>query len=258
METQEEVVVYPKLSFRHKLRGYFRLINFALTTLYYVLKVAFFALLLGDERRRALRIRKQWAKRMVRIMAIRVRQEGPLPKSNELIIANHRSYIDPVIILRDCLSSVVAKAEVGAWPVIGWGVKVSHVVLVKRESTTSRRNTRSSVKEWLESGFSLIIFPEGTTHAGPGILPLKPGMFHMVAKDGFKVVPVAISYRDPQDAWVGDDTFIRHFIQCFGKPQTEVRIRYGEPIEGTDGALVQQQVEDWLNHELRQMDADWN
>lgn len=248
---------YPTLSFRHKLRGYTRLVLFAVGTLYYVSKVAVLAIFLGDDRRRALSIRKDWANRMIQILGIKMHREGNIPTGNELLLANHRTYIDPVLVLSECLSSVVAKAEVGKWAIIGWGMKVSHVVLVQRENRQSRHNTRNSVKEWLDSGFSLIIYPEGTTHAGPGILPLKPGMFHMVARNNYRIVPVATSYRDPQDAWVGDDTFIRHFIQCFGKKHVEARVRYGEPIAGTNGEQLRKKTEHWLIENLKEMDAGW-
>ncbi|MGF1532916.1 MAG: lysophospholipid acyltransferase family protein [Bernardetiaceae bacterium] len=240
-----------------RFRAWFRLGTFAGFSFYYISKVALSALLLGDDRERALRIRQDWARRMLVLLGIRLRQEGQIPEGNYLILSNHRTYIDPVLILSHGLASVVAKAEVSRWALIGWGVRVSHVVLVQRQSRQSRQATRNSVQEWLESGFSLLIFPEGTTHAGPGTLPLKPGMFKLAAEHGFGIIPTAISYREPGDAWVGDDTFIRHFLQCFAKPTTEVWVVYGQPIFGTDAQALQNQTQNWITERLKIMDSSW-
>jgi len=79
---------------------------------------------------------------MVRVLGIKISSEGSAGSNGAIIVMNHRSYIDAVVILSHIKDMAVAKAEVGDWPVIGLGVKLAHVILVKREDKASRIKTR--------------------------------------------------------------------------------------------------------------------
>jgi hypothetical protein len=45
----------------------------------------------------------------------------------------------------------------------------------------------------------------------------------MATKIKAAVIPIAIDYKVKTDAFVDDDTFIPHFIKCFGKRHTEIK-----------------------------------
>lgn len=125
---------------------------------------------------------------------------------------------------------MVAKAELSSWPIMGMAMKVAGVIPVNRNDTRSLIGTMSKIKDSVSKGVPVILFPEGTTYKGPLTKNFKPGSFKIAADSGIPVIPMAIEYRDKNDAWVGNDTFIPHFFRQMGKPITHVTIRYGKAL----------------------------
>ena len=66
-----------------------------------------------------------------------------------------------------------------------------------------------------------------------------------------------MSFEDPSDAWIEDDTFIRHFFQAFAKPKLVCEIHYGQPMWAADGEQLRKEVQTWINNELTEMRKAW-
>ena len=79
----------------------------------------------------------------------------------------------------------------------------------------------------------------------------------MAAQAGFLVYPVAIDYEHIDDAWVDDDTFIRHFLECFAKPTTEVNVSFGKAISGNNPRFLLAQSQNWIDDQLIQFRKEW-
>ena len=92
-----------------------------------------------------------------------------------LIIANHRSYL--MCIPTNHFFTIVGKVEIRSWPLIGWAGKVLGVIWVKRESKSSRSQTKQIITEAVKRGDTIVLFPEGTSSEGPLLMPVHPGMF---------------------------------------------------------------------------------
>ncbi|MEO1451206.1 MAG: lysophospholipid acyltransferase family protein, partial [Bacteroidota bacterium] len=200
---------------------------------------------------------QRWAIKSSKLLNIQIEQSGTVPHEGALLMGNHRSYIDIAIFpyFRPC--SVVAKKSIHSWPFIGWGGDLVNCLWVDRRSPESRRKTRQEMRERLKAGKSMVIFPEGTTTKAPELLPLRPGMFFTAAEEGFPIVPVALEYRHADDAWIGKDLFIPHFIQCFGKEKTEVRVRFGPVMYGEEGEAFRGEVEKWMKDTLAELRDGW-
>ena len=199
----------------------------------------------------ALRCRRWWARRSSHMLGIRIQKSGEVPTDGPYIfIGNHRSYIDPVVLLTDVLALPVAKAEVSAWPLIGYAAKLTGVLYVQRESKRSRADTLGAMEKHLKDGFSVLVYPEGTTITAPKTLSFKRGAFRLSTKTGIPILPVAIEYFDLGDAWVGDDTFIPHFLRCFGKKRTNIFLRYGPPMLDDDPKALLKKCQDWIDQQI--------
>ncbi len=192
----------------------------------------------------------QWACTLKKFMGIDVQVEGELPDEGVLLVANHRSYIDVIAIGATIPIAFLAKAEVARWPVIGFGCKISGVVFVDREYKESRKKSREDIIEHMRNGASIMVFPEGTSFEGPGVLPFKRGIFVTAAENVFPVVPVAIEYEDRSDAWVGDDTFVRHFFQAFGKKRLGVKVYFGPEMKSSDPDTLKDKSWSWIDETL--------
>jgi len=165
------------------------------------------------------------------------------------IIIIHRSYFDPIVILKNILAYPVGKKEVASWPVIGNICKTTGMIFVKRDSQKSRAETINQIRQVLKQGYSILNTPEGTTHIEPTTIRFLPGAFVIAVDLGVPVIPIAIDYKNLSDAWIGDDTFIPHFFKCFGKWRTEIKISYLEPIYADN-------VEDLIAKSRQVIDAE--
>lgn len=180
-----------------------------------------------------------------RLMGIDVTFKGELPDRPSVFMGNHRSYVDAVLFPSKFPVTYVARNESQHWPIIGWGASLLGTVWVDRKDPNSRKATREKVREKLESGSGIVIFPEGTTHTGPELLEYRPSMFYICAEGGFPITPVAIEYKDPTIAWVGNDWFIPHAWKHFGKRRIEVTVVFGQTQHHPDGGAALESVRSW-------------
>lgn len=233
------------------LLAFIRLIFFPLTTLIAAVTGLLFRVI-GLPHRLVYGVFNLWSKTQHLILNVKVETYGNVPENGAIIMANHRSYLDIVMIPSKTPVVFVAKASVRKWPVVGWGGDAMRTLWVERSSPESRKKTRNAIMDRLNDNLSVIIFPEGTTSVGPGVLDFKPGMFHAVAGTGLEIIPVAIEYENPNIAWVGQDTFIPHFLREFGAWQTRVKVAFGEPISGDDGEQLREKVQTWIEQHCLQ------
>jgi 1-acyl-sn-glycerol-3-phosphate acyltransferase len=192
-----------------------------------------------------------WAQRVVRALGIDLVVQGAPPPGPHLLLANHRSYVDILAILSRHPCAFLAKIEVGEWPLLGPAARLAGTVFVKRECAESRKLARESALALLQRGVPFAAFPEGTTFRGPGILPFFPGLFRMAEQYGIPVVPIAVEYADPTDAWVGEDPFLPHFLGAFAKPRVRVRVVFGPPLQPRDGADLRAVAAEWIRARVR-------
>lgn len=160
-----------------------------------------------------------------RLIGLDVRVLGTPARGGErrvVFVSNHSSWLDiPVLggVLEACF---IAKAEVGAWPVIRTIARLGRTEFVsRRKSRTGLEN--KAIRERLEAGDDLILFPEGTTSDGARVLPFRSSFFAIaegpeppilqpisVVYDRLDGLPALRSTR-PLFAWYGDMEIGPHF-----------------------------------------------
>jgi lyso-ornithine lipid O-acyltransferase len=216
------------------------------------------ALLGGDYIKLGLWVRRLWARRSLRVLGVEIERTGNLPNNGPCIIAgNHRSYLDPIVALKEIEAFPVAKAEVGSWPIIGYAARSTGIMYVKRDSRDSRAATLDEMEKTLKEGHSVLVYPEGTTHTDPVTRRFKPGAFRLAAALGVPIVPVVIEYENEEDAWYGADTFVPHFVRTFGREKTRVKIRYGEPIVSDDSAVLIAEAKKWIDENMLKLRSEF-
>jgi 1-acyl-sn-glycerol-3-phosphate acyltransferase len=233
----------------------------------FILYVSFFALSFflvsffwskKTSKRNALLLRDFILKITNRVLGIRSIIYGELPTVQGLIIANHRSYFDPILIVTHLNAFPVGKKEVASWPLIGYLCKISGVVFVDRKCQDSRQKTCENIKEIINNGNSVINFPEGTTHVLPTTITFNYGSFKTATQIKAAIIPVAIDYKVISDAFVNDDTFIPHFLKCFGKRTTEIKITYFPPLYSEDPEYLLKTSQEIIDKELIRYRKDWD
>ncbi len=196
------------------------------------------------------------SRRILRLAGVTLCVEGQ-KRGAGLMISNHRSYLDILAILSVHPCSFLCKREVESWPLVGGVAERLGVVFVDRSSRESRAATLARISALAVAGAELVAFPEGTTTRGPGMRTPYPGLFRAAESKGFSIVPVVIEYEDPDDAWVGDDTLLRHVLVWLAKPQSHVTLRFGSALHVTDAdpGSLQARAEAWMRSSLHELDG---
>ena len=118
-----------------------------------------------------------------------------LPEGNAVVVANHASYVDGVL-LKGYLPyrfSFVIKGEMRDIPGVHFVLRRSGSKFVERfQASGSARDARKIVKA-AQGGDSLAFFPEGTFLKEPGVGRFKAGAFVSAIRGNMPIVPVAIS-----------------------------------------------------------------
>lgn len=229
------------------IRSMWRFFYFAFSTTFGIAGF-FWAVLWGAPRESAgKRFRTRWLSHVPYRLGLRMETEGIPHPGPCLYVGNHITYIDPIVLLMHVDAKVVAKAEISKWPLVGFGASMVGTIFVKREEKNSRDEAARSIREALESQDSILVFPEGTTSAGPGTLPFRPRSFDAAFQAGVPVQPIAIRYDSPLVPYIGNDTFIPHFFRLFSIRHIACKVVFGPPLYGQDTCV---QARNWMEEEL--------
>jgi lyso-ornithine lipid O-acyltransferase len=133
---------------------------------------------------------------LARVLGFRSVVHGKLPVAGPcLIVSNHVSWIDIVVLSAVAPVSFVAKREVGTWPLFGWLSKLQRSVFVNRERRHSTRHSHSELETRIAQGDRVVLFPEGTSHDGASVLPFKSSFFAAATAPDIALVPVTLVYK---------------------------------------------------------------
>ncbi|MEV6814444.1 lysophospholipid acyltransferase family protein [Micromonospora sp. NPDC051296] len=200
---------------------------------------ALLPLLPTEERHAATR---GWARATARACGVRLTVRGRLPRRRALLVANHVSWWDILAVLAVAPARLVAKHEVGRWPLVGLLARAAGTVFVDRSRPRALPATVARVAAALRANRSVAVFPEGTTWcgAGGGCRPpagFRPAMFQAAIDSGAPVVPLRIGYRcgvtgEPTTApaFVGDETLLRSVRRVLAVRDLAVTVEIAAPL----------------------------
>jgi len=162
--------------------------------------------------------------------------DGPVPIGPVVLASNHVSWLDPLVVAATVPCVPVSKIDVSGWPVIGGLVSELGVLFVERGDARSGARVLRAAQRALAASLPVLNFPEGTTTTGEGVLPFRRGLFGLARQANVPVVPVALSYEPAHLAWVGDATFLPHYLRVAGDSRGRVRLRTGHPVRAAEHA----------------------
>lgn len=125
----------------------------------------------------------------------RLRVEGRWPGGGPyVVVANHQSILD-ILLLSHIPREMkwVAKESLFRIPWVGWMLRMSGDISVRRGDPESGGEALAAARAYLARGMSVMIFPEGTRSTKGTLLPFKSGAFRLAIEAGVPVLPVAVS-----------------------------------------------------------------
>jgi 1-acyl-sn-glycerol-3-phosphate acyltransferase len=202
------------------LMKYLRLLN-AFGRAFWILWIKFPRL----SRERKLEEIRNWSQKTLGILGIQVIHEMPLAATDHesaprLLVANHVSWVDALIIQTIQPSIFVAKSEVRSWPIVGSIATGCGVVFVDRGSPSSARRMVDELSSALHHGYCVAGFPEGTSSEGSSVSLFHANLFEAAINHNIQVQPLAIRYTNPNTgglctkaAFIGDVGFVQSLHQ---------------------------------------------
>jgi 1-acyl-sn-glycerol-3-phosphate acyltransferase len=183
------------------------------------------------------RFTRHWSRELLGLCRVSVEAVPGAPAlDHAMIVANHVSWLDIFVInsLHPC--RFVAKAEIRAWPVIGWLVERAGTVFIARGSRRDLRQIFKGLTSVLQQGQRVAFFPEGTTSRQGQVLPFHANLLEAAINAGVAVQPYAIEYVDAEGAhhtsvdYVGETTFVHSFFEILSGAPVRARLTCLAPI----------------------------
>jgi 1-acyl-sn-glycerol-3-phosphate acyltransferase len=170
------------------------------------------------------------ARGILAIHGIDVRTSGRAPAGAAIVVANHVSYLDPLVVsaVVPCIS--IAKGETSQWPLIGAGLRALGVLFVRRGDAHNGAVALRRAWRALVAGVPVLNFPEGTTRDGREVGEFRRGCFGLARLAGVPVVPARIVYDDERVPWYGGQTFMPHYWRLARVPSVVARVSFGAPL----------------------------
>jgi 1-acyl-sn-glycerol-3-phosphate acyltransferase len=171
-----------------------------------------------------------------RSAGMRVIVEGKPLRRNVLILSNHLSWLDIMIVAGATGAAFVSRDDVAGWPLFGWLARLNNTVFVARSSRRSVHGQADALRAALGSGQPVALFPEGTTDGGTKILPFRASLLAAVLPPPaeLKVQPLAIDYGNAahEIAWVGGESAKDNVKRILSRRGTvQVRLHFLDPID---------------------------
>lgn len=171
------------------------------------------------------------ARRIGARIGLDTRIVGTAPTRPSVLVANHLSYLDPIAIAQAMPITAIAKSEVHGWPAIGRALADLGVLFVRRGDPANSAVALRRAMRLLDAGVSVLVFPEGTTTWGDDVLPFQRGAFGLAALKNVPVVPIALRYSSRDLCWVGNTSFVPHFLALHRYPRVMAHLHFGRALD---------------------------
>ena len=171
---------------------------------------------------------------ILKALGIGSRVDGQPPASG-LVVANHLSYLDIVIISAAMPCFFVAKVEVDGWPFFGKAARTGGTIFLDRSSLASAMSVADQITERLKLQVPVLLFPEGTSTDGLQVLRFHSRLIDPATTAGAPITAAALRYlieggvEERELCWYGDESFVTHLWKVLGVAGFSAELHFGEP-----------------------------
>jgi 1-acyl-sn-glycerol-3-phosphate acyltransferase len=171
--------------------------------------------------------------RTLRYFRIQTQATGPVP-ARGLLISNHLSYLDILVLSSLTPAVFVSKHDVKSWPVFGQFAVLAGTVFVDRARRFQVGQVNDEITTALNQGALVVLFPEGTSSNGETLLPFKSSLLEPATHPEWPLAISWIHYEiDDGDAgeeicYWGNHTFFPHMLNLLGKRRVRATVRFAQ------------------------------
>jgi 1-acyl-sn-glycerol-3-phosphate acyltransferase len=178
---------------------------------------------------------REWSRRMLAIMGVQLIVKGTPPTHGPLLlVANHISWLDILVMDAAQPARFVSKADVKAWPVLGSLVVGAGTLFIERESRRDAMRVVHQMAQSLRAHDILAVFPEGTTGDGRTLLPFHANLIQAAISAHAPVLPVGLSFvdghtglRSDAPLFIGQTTLLQSIWSTLRATRLQAVVHFG-------------------------------
>ncbi len=189
------------------------------------------------------RINRIFCQLGLKIMGVTVTRKGRFQEgTNYLIVSNHLSYLDILLISSHLPSCFVTSVEVKHAPFLGLITKWAGCIFVERRNKDNIMLEIAEMTEALSEGLNIVIFPEATSTNGQGVLRFRCPLYNSAIAAQRQILPICLNYKkidgenlnkENRDKvfWYGSMEFFPHLVGLMKLKTIEVEIEFLDSIK---------------------------
>jgi 1-acyl-sn-glycerol-3-phosphate acyltransferase len=216
-----------------KVRASTRLLLFMIIILALLGSVMLVALISAPHSRRkkrVARVMQGYLKLMVALCGLRVEVYGARPSGSRpfLLLSNHVSYWDILVLGSMFPLGFMAKDSIAHWPLLGTVIRLCNTIFVNRENVRDRCRALRSLQAEIRD-MSYCVFPEGTTTAAavPQFSQWRRGNVAVLREPGVEVWLAGLHYeKHEEEAWVDDDALLPHLFMRLQEARIRITVHF--------------------------------
>jgi 1-acyl-sn-glycerol-3-phosphate acyltransferase len=203
-----------------------------------------------------------WAGEMLQIVGIELVVKGTPPAEGPvLLVANHISWLDILVMHASRHCRFVSKADIKKWPIVGTMAGAAGTMYLERESRRDAHRVVVQMADRLRAGDVLAVFPEGTTGDGITLKPFHANLIQAAIEASAPVQPVALKFIDAASgqtsfapSYVDDETLVGSIWRTLTAPRLIAVVTFGPAHvhQGRNRRLWAQALRDDIE-QLRQL-----
>jgi 1-acyl-sn-glycerol-3-phosphate acyltransferase len=175
-------------------------------------------------------------------IALEVRGQ-PAVQGPVLLVANHISWLDIPVMHAARYCRFISKSDVKDWPIVGAMATAAGTLYIERSSRRDALRMVQDMRDALQEGQVLAVFPEGTTGDGRTLLPFHANLLQAAVAADAPVQPVGLRFEDCRTgqvsyapSYVGDETLLGSVWRTLSAPAIKAVVHFGdvEPCAGQD------------------------
>ena len=148
----------------------------------------------GIRLRQLIAINKFFGQLAFSLLRIDIECDGKVPDRPVLIVCNHMSYIDPLVLFTTFKAIFVTSVEVKENSYLGPLCRLGGCYFVERRNKFKIKREITEIGQYLQMGLNVAFFPEGTSTNGEQILRFKRSFFQVAVDQQVEVLPVCLRY----------------------------------------------------------------
>ena len=190
---------------------------------------------LGTEQREA-RV-QAWSLQFLALWGVHLKVIGtPVRSGPALIVSNHISWLDILVIHAARHCRFVSKSDIRDWPLIGTLATGAGTLYIERTSRKDALRMVHDMADAMRAGDVVAVFPEGTTSDGQSLLPFHANLIQSAIAADAPVQPMSLKFVDAHSGqmtlapcYIGDDTLIASVWRTLTAPPITAVVHFGEP-----------------------------